>query len=372
MTNTDEQLFVGVMTGTSMDAIDVVIARFAGSRPTLADCRSQPLDSDLREELLSVTGDTPLAQVAELDVRMGNALADAVLSTLKESGLSPEAVHAIGCHGQTVYHMTARRWPATVQLGDPNIIAERTGITTVADFRRRDLAAGGEGAPLAPAFHRAFFSHPLEDRIVINIGGMANLTYLPAHRGQQLTGFDVGPGNVLMDGWIAQQRGETLDKDGAWAATGTVDKELLARMRAEPFFALPPPKSTGRDLFNMNWVLRHIADGRAIPDGADVQATLCELTAGTIAEAVTQTCAQPQQVMICGGGAHNKHLMRRLAAHLPQCDIVPTDTLGIGADWVEAAGFAWLAREALAGRPANAVSVTGARHPAVLGGVYHA
>lgn len=368
----DDELFMGLMTGTSMDGVDAVAVRFSPAGAELLATLGHPFDSDLRRELLAVSSRSPLHLIAELDVRLGICLADAASSLMRQAGLAADAVTAIGSHGQTVYHMTSQRWPCTVQIGDPNIIVERTGVTTIADFRRRDIAAGGEGAPLAPVFHRALFADEMEDRVVVNIGGMANLSYLPAHHGGRITGFDTGPGNVLMDSWIWHQRGLSHDRNGDWAASGTVDTEMLDRMRQEPFFALPPPKSTGRDLFNMEWILRRIADGKVFPDAADVQATLCELTASTIADGVRDVSARPGGVVICGGGAYNTHLIRRIRAHLPGYSIASSESLGMAPDWVEATGFAWLAREALARRPASVVSVTGARHATVLGGIYQA
>jgi len=253
-----------------------------------------------------------------------------------------------------------------MQLGDASIIAERTGITTVADFRRRDVAAGGHGAPLVPAFHAAIFRDPNESRAILNIGGIANLTLLPISG--PVRGFDTGPGNGLMDAWCLRQRGERYDRGGAFAASGRVDPQLLSRLLAEPWFALPPPKSTGRDQFHLDWLEAMSSGLQLAPE--DVQTTLCELTARTIADALHATQATTERLLVCGGGVHNTALMIRLAEALPELSVQSTAVLGVDPDFVEAMAFAWLARETLAGRPGNLPEVTGARGLRVLGAIH--
>jgi anhydro-N-acetylmuramic acid kinase len=272
-------------------------------------------------------------------------------------------VCAIGCHGQTIRHCPEHGY--TLQLGNAALLAEVTGITVVNDFRSRDIAAGGHGAPLTPAFHDRFLRHPDLHRVIVNLGGISNLTNLPP--GRPATGFDCGPGNMLMDAWIAQHRGEAYDKDGAWAASGKVLPELLRSLLDESFFSAAPPKSCGRDLFNMNWLQRHL-HGREAP--ADVQATLLALTCQSVATAIQRYCHGTQEIYLCGGGAHNAASASLLKQLLPDCRVQLTDALGVGADWMEAIAFAWLARQAIHGEPANLPLVTGAKHPCILGAIY--
>lgn len=359
-------LYIGLMTGTSMDAVDTV-ALDTTSLHVVA-CHSVPLPPELRGELLGVSANTPLAQVMALDARVADALAAAVSALMDTAGLDSTAIRAVGSHGQTIWHAPDAAPPGTLQIGDPNRLAQQTGFTVVADFRRRDIAAGGQGAPLAPAFHQAFFAEPNEDRVVVNIGGMANITCLPARAqpGRE-TGFDTGPGNALMDDWCRRHRGTAYDADGAWAATGTVAAGLLNRLLEAPYFQRTPPKSTGRDTFNLDWLETF---GLGTLDPADVQATLAELTARTIADGVRASLPGARRVLVCGGGARNSHLMNRLQDELAACSVTPTDAFGLPSQWVEAAGFAWLAAATLAGRPGNTPAVTGARMPVPLGGIY--
>ncbi|MGH8307500.1 MAG: anhydro-N-acetylmuramic acid kinase, partial [Gammaproteobacteria bacterium] len=288
---------------------------------------------------------------------------------LKQSRLSNQDIRAIGSHGQTVRHRPGGPHPFSLQIADPNIIAARTGIATVADFRRRDMALGGQGAPLVPAFHHAVFADPNETRAVINIGGIANLTLLSAQNGP-VSGFDTGPGNLLMDAWSREHLHAPYDENGTFAASGNVDEILLRRLLADEYFQRPPPKSTGREHFSQAWLGKALVDTK-LP-AADVMATLCELTARCIADAVRKQTPRVSRVLLCGGGIHNAHLVKRLAALLPACELSTTNEFGIAPDWVEAMAFAWLARETLARRPGNLPAVTGAREPAVLGAIYPA
>ena len=324
-----------------------------------------PFAHDLAAQLLALqrSGDDELARA----MRVANALADtyahAIVAALGQAGIAAADVIAAGVHGQTLRHRPDEGW--TLQLNNPARIAERTGVSIVADFRSRDVAAGGQGAPLVPAFHAALFGGS-GHRVVVNIGGIANVTDLPPTG--EVRGFDTGPGNVLLDLWHARHRGSGYDQDGAWARTGRVDASLLAALLTEPYFSALPPKSTGRDLFDAEW-LAAMLDGRDIAP-ADVQATLVALTARTVADAVAKHCAGAAEVLVGGGGAKNPALMEALAAALAPRRVTTTAAHGVAVEHVEALAFAWLAREALAGRPGNLPAVTGARGLRVLGAIY--
>ena len=365
----DGGLFLGLISGTCVDGIDAALVAFDPA-PRVVFGRTYPLGAGLAQDVLrrsQMDAETSLDDVARLDTRLGQAFARAALDALADSGVAAAQVVAIGSHGQTLRHYPRGPTPFSQQLGDPNVIAEATGITTVADFRRRDVAAGGQGAPLMPAFHAAVMHSPDEDRAILNLGGIANLTLLP--RRGDVRGFDTGPANGLMDAWCLRHRGLPYDRDGAFGREGRVDEALLARLLAEPWFALPPPKSTGRDQFQLAWLQARL-DGNAL-EPADVQATLCELSAATVADALRATLPGTGRLLVCGGGVHNPLLMERLAARLPGVAVASTASIGLDPDFIEAAGFAWLARETLAGRPGNLPSVTGARGPRVLGAIHH-
>jgi len=364
------ELHLGLISGTSADGIDVALVRFAeAAAPQLIAARTAAFAPALREEILALSQAAlaiDLDRVGRLDHRLGVAFADAALALLDTAGVDASQVAAIGSHGQTLRHAPSGDAPFTWQLGDANLIAERTGIATVADFRRRDVAAGGQGAPLMPAFHAAMLGASQHDQAVLNLGGIANLTLLG--RDGALLGFDTGPASALMDAWMLAQCGQPFDADGCFAASGRVDEALLATLLAEPYFALPPPKSTGRDVFHLPWLRQRLA-GRELAT-ADVQATLLELTARSIADALLHGQPGTRRLLVCGGGVHNGALLRRLAALLPGITVDSTARIGIDPDFVEAMGFAWLARETLAGRPGNRAEVTGARGPRILGAIH--
>jgi anhydro-N-acetylmuramic acid kinase len=359
------ELYAGLMSGTSLDGVDGVLVDFRSSPWRLVASRSLPYPSEVRIEALALneSGADELARAALLGNALSEIYADATRALLESAGLRAEAITAIGCHGQTVRHQPARRY--TIQLVNGALLAERTGICTVCDFRSRDIAAGGQGAPLVPAFHAARFRSSVVHRVIVNLGGMANITDLPTDG--PVSGFDTGPANVLLDSWAQSHRRDPFDRSGAWAATGSVIAPLLASFLAEPYFAEAPPKSTGRDTFNRKW-LSGFAPERHAP--ADVQATLAELTAASIADAITRHCASATEVVLSGGGAENTDLARRLAARLPGRKITDTGALGVSPKLVEAYAFAWLAREALAGRPGNVPEVTGASGLRILGAIY--
>jgi len=355
------------MSGTSLDGVNAVLADFSAARPVVRSRTHVPFKGELHDALAALMHPGP----DEID-RAGAAAGDlarvyaaAVAETLRIAGVQAPAVTAIGCHGQTVRHRPQLGY--TVQIGNAALLAELCGIAVVADFRSRDMAAGGQGAPLAPAFHAAVFACPAESRAVLNLGGIANLTALPVSG--PVTGFDCGPANRLLDAWSARHRGVPFDEGGEWAAQGREDPALLARLWSDPYFPASPPKSTGRELFNEAWLDRQLS-GSESP--VDVQATLAALTVRSVTDALARWCKGTGRVLVCGGGAKNNHLMARLAAECGALEVESTAGYGVDPEDVEALAFAWLARETTAGRSGNLPSVTGARGPRVLGAIYPA
>ncbi len=363
-------LYVGLMTGTSADGIDACLASFPENRPVEHANLQRPFGDALRERILAVCrADATLADAATLDIELADASASAVTELLSRAGIAAADVRAIGSHGQTVLHRPEGSAPTTIQLGDPHRLAVLTGIDTVADFRRADVAAGGEGAPLAPAFHAQVFAAEAERRAVVNLGGIANVTLL--RPGEPVLGFDTGPANVLLDAWIGRQQVERFDAEGAWAAGGQVVAGLLERMCADPWFQRPPPKSTGRELFHAGWLDAHLTHTDPQPAPRDVQATLAELTARTVAEGIQQA-GRVDRVLVCGGGAYNPDLLARLQRRLDGPPVETTAEYGIAPNHVEAMAFAWLARQRIAERPGNCPSVTGASRDLILGSLIRA
>ncbi len=361
------ELFVGLMSGTSVDGVDAVLADF-GVEPCRALARTHvTFAPELRDELnaLQKSGGDEVHRGALAANELMDCCALAVASVLSAAQRAARDVAAIGLHGQTIRHRPELGY--STQLANPARLAEATEITVVADFRSRDVAAGGQGAPLVPAFHAAVFGAPDRHRVVLNIGGIANVTDLPS--GRLGRGFDTGPGNTLMDAWCERNTGQPFDRNGAWGAGGRTIPELLRALLAEPYFALGPPKSTGRDRFHLRWLAKHL---RATYAPQDVQRTLIALTARTIVAAIDAYCAGADEVLVCGGGAQNDALMRELKAGLAPRRVETTEAHGIAINEVEALAFAWLAREALAGRHGNVPTVTGARGPRVLGAIYRA
>lgn len=367
-------LFVGLMSGTSIDGVDAGLAEFPdGGTPRLLVTHAVSMPPELRARILALTrpGDNEIDRLGEIDVEIGRLFARAAQELLAKAGVAARDIAAIGSHGQTIRHRPRADHPFTLQIGDPNIIAELTGITTIADFRRRDIAAGGHGAPLVPAFHDAIFRDAREDRVVLNLGGMGNVTLLAADRHIVVRGFDTGPANVLLDSWHEEHQGSLLDQDGAWGRSGQVDPELLAQLLADPYFSEPPPKSTGREYFDARWLAQRLATaGRQDIAPQDVQATLTELTARSVADALTRWGFAAGALYTCGGGTHNRFLCDRLRALLPRMRVASTAELGVDPDHVEAMAFAWLAQRTLQSLSGNLPAVTGARHPVVLGGIY--
>lgn len=362
-----DERFIGLMSGTSADGVDAVVARFSAGRfAGIEASLHTPHPDALRLPLIALGRDAAaaisLTSLATLDVAVARQFAAATQALLTQARLQASDIRAIGSHGQTVFH-DPRVIGSSLQIGDPNHLTALTGIPVVADFRRMDIALGGEGAPLVPAFHQAVFASS-HRTAVVNIGGIANITLLDA--AHPTLGFDCGPGNALMDEWAMQHLGQPYDADGRLAASGKVVPALLSDWLNEPYFIQAPPKSTGRALFNLEWAER-LAGGLQQYRPEDVQCSLCELTAQTIAEAIQPVAAR---VLICGGGAKNSRLMQRLAILMPGSSISSTATAGLPPEWVEAAAFAWLAHQRIHGLPGNVPSVTGAARPALLGGIY--
>ena len=369
------ELYIGLMSGTSLDGVDGVLVDFTQPQPRVLGHASRGIPTELRNELLALnrSGDDELhrgALAANALVRVYGAI---VADLLQAAALSPSSVRAIGAHGQTVRHRPGEfdGTGYTLQLNNPALLAELTGIDVVADFRSRDVAAGGQGAPMVPAFHQATFGATGERAAVLNLGGIANLTVLAADPVSPVLGFDCGPGNVLLDSWCLRHRGQPYDADGAWAASGRVHPTLLTQLLSAPYFAKTPPKSTGRDLFNLDWLLNQLPAWSTL-DAADVQATLAELTARCCANDLQTHGPDSTLLIVCGGGALNGHLMRRLQANLPSCLVATSDSRGLPPMQVEAAAFAWLARKTMRRETGALQSVTGARGARVLGGVYPA
>lgn len=360
-----------MLSGTSMDAVDSALVNFTDKNPVLISYEQLPVDQVVREKLISVSKDTRIEDITVLDVEIGQLFAKAALNLLEKNKIKTTEVIAIGSHGQTILHRPEPPEPTTLQIGDPNIIAHTTGITTVADFRRMDMAAGGQGAPLAPLFHKHIFSHQTEQRVVLNIGGMGNITILPSISSNlPVIGFDTGPGNVLIDAWSNQHIKKKMDVNGTWATTGKLNENLLSHFLEDEYFKLTPPKSTGRDYFNKEWLLTklEIFNKQLLPE--DVQRTLTELTAVSIANAIKQSAPETQTVLVCGGGVHNNFLMQSLMTNLSGCKVTSTSTCGVDPDAVEAMTFALLAKYRLEKLPGNIPTVTGANGPVILGAVY--
>lgn len=373
-----DELFIGLMSGTSLDGVDGVLADFSGGRMAVQAYATAPFPDALRAELLALNtpGDNELHRAALAGNGLARIYAGVVGQLLADSGTSASKVTALGAHGQTVRHRPTEFDGVgyTLQLNNPSLLAELTGIEVVADFRSRDLAAGGQGAPLVPAFHRALFARPGESVAVLNIGGISNLSLLPpadASGDPAVLGFDCGPGNSLMDHWCQLHTGQPFDFAGQWAASGQLLPELLARLRAEPFFAKVPPKSTGRDLFNPAWLSACLGPAASAAT-ADVQATLAEFTASVCASDVLRYAKDSKLLIVCGGGALNDHLLARLRALLPGVEVDPSSKYGLQPQQVEAAAFAWLARSTVRREAGNLASVTGARGARVLGAIYPA
>lgn len=360
--------YVGLMSGTSMDGIDAVLVSFSADRIKLHATHTLPYPDDLRRHLQRVSQNqgTP-DDVGHLDHQVGRLFAETAAGVLRHPNARGLDVVAIGSHGQTIRHQPRGEAPFSMQLGDPNLIAEHTGIATVADFRRRDMAAGGEGAPLVPAFHQSFFGHPSQQRCIVNIGGIANISSL-SPREPRVLGFDTGPGNALMDAWCQDQLGKSYDADGHWAAEGRVHQALLSDLLSDAYFALPAPKSTGKEKFNLDWIRTALTRHPGI-EAVDVQRTLLELTVISITKQLPE--CPDLKIYVCGGGVRNRVLLQELRRACTPFKVCSTEELGLDPQWVEATAFAWLARQTINRLPGNLPEVTGARGPRLLGAVYY-
>jgi anhydro-N-acetylmuramic acid kinase len=363
--------FIGVMSGTSLDGVDVVIVDFTGvASCELIAAKTFSFSIELYEQLQSAIYSPKfhLKELGHLDVTLGQFIGKMIQKVLDEQNISSSMISAIGSHGHTLFHSPNGLTPFSLQIGDPNVIAELTGITTIANFRQRDIAAGGQGAPLVPAFHADFFSDAEQPRAIINIGGIANITLLDKRH--PILGFDTGPGNGLLDAWSLLHQGKPYDDNGNWAASGQCHNGLLAQMLMDPYFHEPIPKSTGREYFNLKWLEHQLKPFGENLLTADVQATLLELTAHTISLDILHYCSSVEAVYVCGGGVHNEHLLKSLQRLLKNKAVLSTERLGLHPNWVEATAFAWLAYRTLNRKTGNLPSVTGARRAVILGAIY--
>jgi anhydro-N-acetylmuramic acid kinase len=362
-------LYVGLMSGTSMDGIDAVVASFNDSGVNILATHSHPYPDELKNTLLAAIREPLTVELdasGELHRQVGICFRDAALAVIDISDVESQDIRAIGSHGQTLRHQPNADKPFSLQIGDGDVIANGTGITTVANFRQADIAAGGQGAPLVPPFHEWLFHSTSTDRMVVNIGGISNITVLRSD-GSDTIGFDTGPGNGLMDAWTKRHLGTSFDDGGKWASSGAVVGDLLRCMLEDPYFELEPPKSTGFEYFNLDWLSRFDVDQY---DAADVQTTLCELSASSIAASLSSCVRNAGEVFVCGGGVRNSELMSRLRQNLPTSTVTSTTAVGLDPDWVEAVAFAWLAMRTLNGETGNLPSVTGASHKVVLGDLH--
>ena len=362
-----QPLFVGLMSGTSLDGADAALVDFSTGTPRTLAFATVPFAPQLRDRVLALCepGTDPLDLAATVTMELAELYANAVEGVIATGGEHRTRIAAIGCHGQTVRHRPDLGY--TIQLNDPARLAELTGLDVVADFRRRDMAAGGQGAPLVPAFHEAVFRHPAIARAVVNIGGISNITWMPPDG--RTIGFDCGPGNVLLDGWARKHISAHYDEDGRWASQGRSDPDLLERLMSEPFLQTPPPKSTGRELFRLAWLEDRLARGQR---PADVQATLTDFTARSIVGALDRFCPQTHEIYLAGGGARNPALVERIAAMAGKRPVALTDVLGVPTAHVESMAFAWLAMKCVKREPIDLTTITGAREPRVLGALYPA
>ena len=367
------EYYIGLMSGTSMDGIDAAVVDFSSSEtPKLICSYSHSWPDDVYRELVTSRelSDDKLNQLHALDIRLGEIFAEATLALLDKAKLTAKDIIAIGNHGQTIRHRPDADQPFSLQIGDAKTLAQKTGIRVISDFRTADIEAGGQGAPLAPAFHEAAFRSETENRGILNIGGIANLTALPADKSKNVTGFDTGPGNNMMDAWMAKIHGKNFDENGDFARSGKINEGLLNYCLNDAYFNTAPPKSTGFEQFNLEWLNQQINNcGSDNLSSADIQATLCELTARSIAEAVAHDGVDIRHLLVCGGGVHNSYLMERIRQALANCKVESTEVCGAHPDWVEAMAFAWLAKRTINRQPGNLPSVTGAKKAVVLGSI---
>lgn len=369
-----DALYIGLMSGTSLDGIDATVVRFQDEQVTVLESMCSPLPSNLTDEIKALINPSTneINRLTTLDVQLGHYVADVVKQLINKTNIKKEDIVAIGSHGQTIRHSPTAEHPSTLQITDPNIIAEVTGITTVADFRRRDMAAGGQGAPLVPAFHEQIFRDTKKNRVILNLGGIANITILPADKNIPVTGFDTGPANTLMNHWTQQHQNKSFDENGEWASSGKVNESFLERLLDDDYFKLAPPKSTGTEYFNATWLADKLSVFPLLT-AEDVQASLTTLTAKTISNAINQYAtkiAGVDEVIVCGGGVHNDFMLQQLSQGLPNSEINSSIKYGLDPDYIEATAFAWLAKQTMEHKSGNLPAVTGAKHEVILGGIY--
>jgi len=365
--------YIGLMSGTSLDGIDAGLYTFSGNQTQSVGFYYQAYNQEIKQKikhLCTPSHSISLTEYGELDSLLGELYAQSCLQLLQQHSINADEVIAIGSHGQTICHSPNSKPPFTLQIGDPSIISQRTKITTVADFRRKDIAAGGQGAPLVPAFHRAILHSPNENRVIVNIGGIANISILPKDSNKPIIGFDTGPGNTLMDHWISLHRNKNFDEHGQWAAAGKIHTELLKSFKGDIYFSRSAPKSTGPEYFSPTWLNEQLVSIQNCNE-ADIQRSLCQLTAETISDAIIKLAPDTEKVLVCGGGVHNTTLMQALAQQL-KIPVASTNTEGVNPDQVEAMAFAWLAKQTIEGLAGNLPASTGAKEEVILGGIYQA
>ncbi|MEH6458074.1 MAG: anhydro-N-acetylmuramic acid kinase [Cocleimonas sp.] len=375
--NSEKKLYIGLMSGTSLDGIDVVLVDFSEQQAKLVASHNHEIPSSLKQRLIETTHPEWLGSLEDiglLNQQLGELFADATNSLIKKENINRDSISAIGSHGQTLWHQPFGKHPFSMQLGNASLIAEKAKITTVADFRSRDIAAGGQGAPLVPAFHQELLSHSDKNRVILNIGGIANITILPNFASKIPTsGYDTGPGNGLIDAWISSNGDKTYDANGDWGRSGKIIPEVLSVLLNDDYFAKLPPKSTGKEAFNLEWLKIMLGNQLTLERPEDIQATLTELTARSIAGCVNnhnENGNRVDELYICGGGIHNTFLTQRIQHHLPNTTIASTIKLGIDPDWMEAIAFAWLAKQTLDGNTSNLPEVTGAKGKRILGAIH--
>ncbi len=366
-----DELYIGLMSGTSLDGIDAVLVRFENEQASVIQSICSPLPQDLIDEIKSLVNPAKneLNRLMTLDIQLAKAFSEVVKQLIDKAKINKENITAIGSHGQTIRHLPTASFPTTLQSADPNTIAEETGITTIADFRRRDMAAGGQGAPLVPAFHEKLFRDTEKNRVILNLGGIANITILPADKNINTTGFDTGPANTLINHWIKQQQNKNFDQDGQWAASGEINQDFLKELLSDDYFKLTPPKSTGTEYFNAEWLTNKLSQFPFL-SAEDVQASLTAFTATTVSDAIKIYATETEEVIICGGGVHNHYLLQLLKNELPGIEINSSAHYDLDPDYIEATAFAWLAKQTMEHKAGNLPGVTGAKRSVILGGVY--
>lgn len=367
----EKDLYIGLMSGTSLDGVDAALVHFENNKPSVLETICLPLPANLKDDIKSLINpsNNEINRLMALDVQLGRLFAQATIQLISKAKINNENVIAVGSHGQTIRHLPTAEYPSTLQIADANIIAEKTGISTVADFRRRDMAAGGQGAPLVPAFHERIFRSNSKNRVILNLGGIANITILPSDKNIPVTGFDTGPANTLMNHWIQQQQNKPYDENGQWAASGQADGSFIKELLDDDFFKLAPPKSTGTEYFNADWLTNKLKNFPFL-SAEDVQANLTIFSAITICDAVKAYSNNCDEIIICGGGVHNEFLLEQLKQNLPNVEINSSAIYELDPDYIEATAFAWLAKQTMEYKTGNLPNVTGANHAAVLGGIY--